>query len=312
MSRSHFRILPICLCLLAASCLAKDPVWTDVERIVAIGDLHGDFDQFVKCLRVAKLVDEKLDWIGGKAHLVQTGDVLDRGPHSRQCLDLLMKLESQAAVAGGKVHSLMGNHETMVLRSSLRGVDSPSATAEEKEGYGGPEQYRAAFAPKGLYGKWLRTHNSVIKINDTLFVHSVLYPKYAKLSLAEINDAVRSQIATVSRRQGPINDPEGPLRNQSFLQRPDDELAADLDLVLKHRGASHMVVAHTINHAGVRACLSGRLIRIDVGLSARYGGPAACLLIEKGKFFELRAPDTKTQLDLAAPTPVRVRARAPR
>ena len=246
MLRSHYPVFLVYLCLLAAPCLAEDPVWTGVDRIVAIGDLHGDVDQFVKCLRVAKLVDERQAWTGGKTHPVQIGDVLDRGPTSRQCLDLLMKLELQAAAAGGRVHALIGNHETMVLRTG----DSPSATPEEKEAYGGPEQYRAAFGLEGRYGKWLRTHNAVIKINDTLFVHSVLYPKFTKLTLAEINDTIRSQIVP-GARGGLVADPEGPLRDESFLTRPEADLVADLDLVLKHYGASHMVIGHAIDQRGV-------------------------------------------------------------
>ncbi len=82
-----------------------------VDRIVAIGDVHGAYDTFVENLKATGLVDDALDWIGGKTHLVQTGDVLDRGPDSRKAIDLLMKLEPQAGAAGGRVHALIGNHE---------------------------------------------------------------------------------------------------------------------------------------------------------------------------------------------------------
>ncbi len=68
----------------------RKPVWTGVDRIVAVGDVHGDYEQFVKTLRAAEVIDEQNKWIGGKTHLVQTGDVLDRGPDSRQAMDLLI------------------------------------------------------------------------------------------------------------------------------------------------------------------------------------------------------------------------------
>ncbi len=87
--------------------------WNNVPRIVAIGDIHGAYDNFVALLKNAGLVDDKLRWIGGKTHLVQTGDVLDRGPDSRKCMDLLIKLEQQAEQVGGQVHALIGNHEAM-------------------------------------------------------------------------------------------------------------------------------------------------------------------------------------------------------
>eukprot|EP00288_Rhodomonas_lens_P008589 CAMPEP_0177726866 /NCGR_PEP_ID=MMETSP0484_2-20121128/20007_1 /TAXON_ID=354590 /ORGANISM="Rhodomonas lens, Strain RHODO" /LENGTH=167 /DNA_ID=CAMNT_0019239463 /DNA_START=197 /DNA_END=697 /DNA_ORIENTATION=+ len=61
------------------------------ERIVAIGDVHGDLEALRKCLRMANLIDEQDSWVGGGAHLVQVGDILDRGEAERGCIDLLLK-----------------------------------------------------------------------------------------------------------------------------------------------------------------------------------------------------------------------------
>jgi hypothetical protein len=90
--------------------------WTGVQKIVAVGDLHGDYDSFVDILKGTKLVDQGLHWTGGKTHLVQIGDVLDRGDYAKgakDIFDLLMRLEKEAEQAGGKVHALLGNHEEM-------------------------------------------------------------------------------------------------------------------------------------------------------------------------------------------------------
>jgi hypothetical protein len=87
--------------------------WKGVPRVVAIGDVHGAFDNMVAVLQTAGILDEKRKWKGGKAHLVQNGDIVDRGPHSRKAIDLLMDLEEQAEKAGGRVHVLIGNHEAM-------------------------------------------------------------------------------------------------------------------------------------------------------------------------------------------------------
>ena len=101
---------------------AAQDAWSGVERIVAVGDVHGDYEQFVKLLRGAGLLDKESKWAGGKAHLVQTGDVPDRGARSRDVMDLLMKLEKQAKKAGGYVHALIGNHEAMNMYGDLRYV----------------------------------------------------------------------------------------------------------------------------------------------------------------------------------------------
>lgn len=90
--------------------------WTGIQKIVAVGDLHGDYDSFVDILKGTKLVDQGLHWTGGKTHLVQIGDVMDRGDYAKgakDIFDLLMRLEKEAEQAGGKVHALLGNHEEM-------------------------------------------------------------------------------------------------------------------------------------------------------------------------------------------------------
>src|SRR5262245_45911028 len=49
------------------------------ERVVAIGDLHGDLDSARRALVLAGAIDDKDAWIGGKLVVVQTGDEIDRG-----------------------------------------------------------------------------------------------------------------------------------------------------------------------------------------------------------------------------------------
>jgi Calcineurin-like phosphoesterase len=116
----------VCLILL----LATGPVFSqalpdtfdNVRRVVALGDVHGDYQRLVELLRTAALVDAKNAWTGGDAHLVLAGDFVDRGDHSAQVLDLLMDLEPQARKAGGRLHALIGNHEAMDLYGDLRYV----------------------------------------------------------------------------------------------------------------------------------------------------------------------------------------------
>jgi Calcineurin-like phosphoesterase len=110
--------------------------FTGVRRIVALGDVHGDYQRFLELLHSAALVDAKNAWIGGDTHLVLAGDFVDRGDHSAQVLDLLMDLEPQARKAGGQVHALIGNHEAMDLYGDLRYVtkDDFAGFASAKKG----------------------------------------------------------------------------------------------------------------------------------------------------------------------------------
>jgi hypothetical protein len=107
------------------------------KRIVAIGDIHGDFDNFALMLRETGLVDGDLAWAGGDAVFVQAGDFTDRGPQVRQVMDLLMRLQEEAPAQGGRVHVTLGNHEAMNLLDFLR-----DTTAADYEAFAGDESPR--------------------------------------------------------------------------------------------------------------------------------------------------------------------------
>jgi len=48
------------------------------DRVVAVGDIHGDYNKLVQVLTAAKLIDKKLNWIAEDTALVQLGDLIDR------------------------------------------------------------------------------------------------------------------------------------------------------------------------------------------------------------------------------------------
>jgi hypothetical protein len=109
--------------MVVVSAVVAGSAFAGEERIVAIGDIHGNYEGFVSILQQAGLVDDDTHWIGGKTTLVQTGDVFDRGVQVFEVLDLLMRLEKEAAAAGGQVVCLLGNHEGMNLMGFYRDVN---------------------------------------------------------------------------------------------------------------------------------------------------------------------------------------------
>ena len=153
------------LILFACGSAGAQPQWRfdDVERFVAIADIHGAYDAFEATLSASRLIDQDLNWIGSTNHLVIVGDVLDRGPESRRALDLIMQLEAQARDAGGTVHLVLGNHELMNLSGDLRDV-----SGAEFASYGGESGHRDLFAPDGEYGSWLLTLPVMAQIGDIL------------------------------------------------------------------------------------------------------------------------------------------------
>jgi Calcineurin-like phosphoesterase len=127
------------------------------DAVVAIGDVHGDFDDFVIILQRAGLIDAQHHWTGGQTTLVQVGDLLDRGPKPREVMDLVISLENEAPKAGGRVVALLGNHEMMNVMGDLRYV-----TAENYATYAdsnSAERQRSAYQE---YVKWRRSHAQLL------------------------------------------------------------------------------------------------------------------------------------------------------
>ncbi|MBM3811968.1 MAG: metallophosphatase [Acidimicrobiia bacterium] len=321
-----------CLLLPCLGRSASPDVWSGVDRIVAIGDVHGDYTRFVKILKATGLVDERLRWSGGKTHLVQTGDVTDRGPDSRKAMDLLMKLEREAQRAGGRVHALIGNHEAMNVYGDLRYVSEeeyaafrtkeserlrnryyehhveeaksagkepePRAAWEQKNPLGFIE-HRLAFNSSGDYGRWIRNLNAIVQINDTVFLHGGISPKFAGETIRSLNDRIRAELKDFSKlEKGVTTDQEGPLWYRGWADGQENEMAESLVKVLGALSVRRMVIGHTITPTrAVMSRFGGRVIMIDVGLSAVYNGRIGYLVYEDKKW---QAFDEQTRLPIPA------------
>jgi hypothetical protein len=169
------------------------------NRVVAIGDIHGAYDEFVTLLTSTGLIDDKRAWSGGRATLVQTGDYTDRGAGVRQVMDLLMRLEREAKKAGGQVVALLGNHEVMNLIGDWRDVTPEICATFTKSGEDDDcAAYRQAMSPSGTYGKWLREKQIAVKVGDSLFMHAGINPARPQ-SIDEVNSQARAEIRRIDQ-----------------------------------------------------------------------------------------------------------------
>ncbi|WP_407653773.1 metallophosphoesterase [Archangium lipolyticum] len=287
---------------------AVPDTFSGVERVVAVGDVHGDVDALKEALRLAGLLDDKGRWSGGKTHLVQTGDIPDRGEKTREAFELLMRLEGEALAAGGRVHALLGNHEVMNMLGDLRYV-SPGELASFADQATGPETsgsprgfdgHRAAYGPTGRYGQWLRRHPAVVRIDDTLFVHGGVSPQVPAKTLAELNRWVRQDLFPGNPPGGAAN-PQGPLWFRGYALGEEQGAGLALDEVLKRFGAKRMVMGHTTDRDGkVRTRFGGKAVFIDTGLSTGYGRHVSALEIRGGKVTALYR---EGRVELVTPVP---------
>ena len=234
------------LILAAAMAPVAAPAEAPPERIVAIGDLHGDHDAWLAIARGAGIVDTKGHWSGGQTVLVQLGDIVDRAPDSLEIIRDLMRLQREAPRRGGRVVVLIGNHEAMNMTGDLRYVHpgeyaafvtrdseqlrtqvyeanrktfedmyrakqpslTPAAIRElwMKATPPGMIEHQKAWGPDGELGRWTLGHPAVAKIGDSLFVHGGISAEYSTMPIDEINRRVREALEKPSNTPMTIAD----------------------------------------------------------------------------------------------------------
>ncbi|HEX6218342.1 MAG TPA: metallophosphoesterase [Sphingomicrobium sp.] len=210
-------------------------------RIVAVGDLHGDYAAWIAIARAAGLIDARDRWAGGRTILVQLGDIPDRGPDSLKIMRHLMQLQREAPRRGGRVVALIGNHEAMNMTDDLRYVDpgeyaafaDRESEARRQRVFAANEaaiaaQYRAAepkmtdsavkarwlnetplgwvehrlaWRPTGELGRWVLGNPAVAMVDGNLFVHGGISVEYSKSTIDELNRRVVAAIR--AGEQGP-------------------------------------------------------------------------------------------------------------
>ena len=178
-----------------------------VEEIIVFGDIHGDLKMAKDLLitsGVAKEKKGKLKWIGGKKYVVQVGDQVDRcrpvtsvdgrllscdnkdatlndENSDVEILKLFTDLDEQAIKVGGRVISLLGNHELMnssgdlnyVSYLGLKGFENYKDPVTGEIFESGHHGRKHAFAPGNEYGKFLACSRvPAIIIGTNLFVHA--------------------------------------------------------------------------------------------------------------------------------------------
>ena len=293
------------------------------ERIVAIGDVHGAYDRLLEILQAAQVIDERSRWAGGRTHLVQTGDVLDRGADSRRALEFLRRLGRDAERAGGRVHQLIGNHEVMRLLGDYRYVvpgeyeafttpesaetrkfileKSPAADRarlEEQTPLGMIEMIRA-FAPDADLGSYLRTLNAVVRINGIVFLHGGISSSVAPMSCLEINDTIRREIGRdiektkAATTKSLATREDGPLWYRGLANDP-DTIAPEVAKILEAQRARAIVMGHSAYPGPIRSRFDKTVFLLDTGMQPSYvpTGRASALEI-KGDVFTAIYKDSR-------------------
>ena len=180
-----------------------------VRRIIAIGDIHGDYKMAIKSLKLAKVINDKLNWIGGDTVVVQLGDQIDSCRETPcnvksnkndkaediKILKFFTKLHNKALNDGGAVYSIMGNHELMNVVGRMDYVsyenvrDFSGKLVNGKVIDDGMTARKLMFQPGNEIAEFMAcTRKLALVIGSNLFVHAGILPEISrKYKISDMN-----------------------------------------------------------------------------------------------------------------------------
>jgi hypothetical protein len=264
-------------------------IYPQVEKLYAIGDIHGDFDAFISCLKNTKLIDDNYHWCGGTAHVVQIGDILDRKIRDTEYTDedsefkiisLILRLQLESFSTGGGFHPVIGNHELMNILGIFDYV-SPMGIKH----FGNLQNRAEYFKIGGDFSKYLAcAWNPVIKIGDYLFCHGGISKNISqKYTINDINEIMRDTLyGNTSHYHQPyfyelFLDPNSILWNRTYSgpgmksRFDNSSIINDANIVLNKYGSKYLVVGHTPQDNGIEFRHNKKVICIDTGMSEAFG-----------------------------------------
>lgn len=278
-------------------------IFSDISKIMAVSDVHGEFDLFTDILLKSGVIDTEGRWIWGDGHLVIAGDVFDRGAKVTECLWLIYRLESEARKRGGAVHYILGNHEMMVLRGDNRYVNIKYLDGIVKKS---KINHEDLYGSDMELGRWLRVKNTIVRINNIVFVHGGISAFVTDLNLTArlINDNIRNAIDLSSARLA-FDDfsrfligSKGPLwyRGYHYEMEGKYPMASpkEIDRILNRFDSDAIVVGHTETDS-IITHFDNRIISIDIPMDEL--GALEALIWENGVFYRIDYRGNKKRLE---------------
>jgi serine/threonine protein phosphatase 1 len=122
------------------------------SRTIVVGDIHGCYDELMALM-------EKVN-LGEKDRVVSVGDLITKGPKSREVLELFM--------TDPRFTTVIGNHD-LALRRKWNGEDIELKPAQK-------ETHRELRGEKDAYASFFNRLPFIIDLDTHLVVHAGLRP----------------------------------------------------------------------------------------------------------------------------------------
>ena len=251
------------------------------NRIVIIGDIHGDIRRFKDILIDAKIINKNIEWIAEPKNtiVVQMGDQVDSINRDKtleewevlpdiEMIYFTNLLNKIALSKGGRVISLIGNHELMNTIGNYSYVSDKSL----KDNY----KRQELFKPGGTLSAILSQRPLVVKIGQLLFCHAGLTLEHLNI-LSKYNKDV-SYINTIWKNfiknnailiedkeifENIILDGDGILWTRDLNEK------GDLIKMLETLGCVYMFVGHSVVEQV--KLINDHVWYTDTGISRAFG-----------------------------------------
>ena len=273
------------------------------NKIIAIGDIHGDYPALIKLLRLAKVINSKLEWIGGTDYVVQVGDTLDglrpgishdpvylKTPYEIKILNFILKLDLQAKKKGGRVISILGNHELYPYyeykSKSFNNDYVKKVDSKEYKRLFGISRDDFYYPGKGRGAKIFGiTRPLILQLGQCIFCHGSLnikflemYSKNGKFNINKVNKETSDWFTGKSLKKPKFIDTDdsiNPLFNRD-LTSPDLLTNKDCNKIVKplfkyFDNAKCIIMGHS-THKTISPLCNNSLYRIDIAVSMAFGG----------------------------------------
>jgi len=256
--------------------------YPNCDRLVIIGDIHGDIKRLKTILIDAKIINNNIEWIAEPPNtvVVQMGDQVDSLNRDEsiaewEVLDdveviyFTNLLDKFAQSKGGRFISIIGNHEFMNVIGNYSYVSNKSMANNENK-------RRDLFKAKGVLSPILSKRPIVLKIGELFFCHAGLTTKHLELlkkydkDISYINRIWKNFVlhSNVLKEDKELFD-NILLDYNGILWTRELDNQNDLNEMLKSINCTFMFVGHTVMD-GIKF-YNNKVWYTDTGISRAFG-----------------------------------------
>lgn len=281
------------------------PTYFDAaQRVIVIGDVHGDLARLTECFYATGVLNKNTEWTAYPPNtvVVQLGDQVDsrnRGSNDdwervpdTEVMLFMDRIDNLARLKGGRVISLIGNHEIMNVLGDFTYVSDNSGRDLSLR--------KQRFEPGGPFAKVLAKRCVVAKVGSLMFVHGGILPMHLMLvdgNLHRMNEIVRKflrgetmEMHDKTLLHDVVVGDRGILWTRAYMDIVNnmESMQEVLSYVLGNTGCKLVCVGHNTVSA-ITGVSGGRLWLVDTGLSRAYGNESFQVLeiLNDGEEFKI-------------------------